>query len=91
MSCRTLVRQPPFSYLLNNTLGVHRIYDFLEACNADPTTSFRISAISGDGCRLLTQKLQEALARLPRALAVAAMTVAAEHFPQDLCKEDQAP
>jgi hypothetical protein len=30
------------------------------------TPSFRISAISGDGCRELTQKLQEALDRLPR-------------------------
>ncbi len=68
-----------------------RIADFLEACNADPTTSFRISAISGDGCRLLTQKLQAALARLPRAPAVAAMTVAAEHFPEGLYEEDQAP
>ncbi len=67
------------------------ITDFLEACNADPTTSFRISAINGDGCRLLTQKLQEALARLPRAPAVAATTAAMEHFPEDLCEAEQAP
>jgi len=46
-----------------------RVAGFLQACRADPAACFRISAINGGGCRELTQRLQEALARMPPAVA----------------------
>jgi hypothetical protein len=48
----------------------------LQACNASigETPCFRISAISGQGCRELTNKLQQALDMLPTA--VVAPTIA---------------
>ncbi|MEF8715981.1 MAG: GTPase ObgE [Accumulibacter sp.] len=69
-----------------------RIADFLEACqtvNTRATPSFRVSAISGDGCRLLAQKLQEALDQLPRASSSAVKTASAVHFPNGLCEDGQ--
>ncbi len=66
-----------------------RIADFLRACKADPTNSFRISAISGDGCRLLTQRLQDALDRLPQSPAdVPAVTA---HSWEDPCEKEPQP
>jgi hypothetical protein len=52
--------------------------------------SFRISAISGAGCRELTQKLQEAL-ELPRCPPAQQRRAAAAptHFPDDLFADRQ--
>ena len=56
-----------------------RIADFLQACQTTSTAipCYRISAISGDGCRELTRKLQEALQELPARQASPAATSAA--------------
>ena len=43
-----------------------RIASFLQACQANDAPYFRITAISGGGCRELMQRLQETLDRLPR-------------------------
>ncbi|WP_313951715.1 Obg family GTPase CgtA [Accumulibacter sp.] len=65
-----------------------RIAEFLQASQANATgiPCFRISAISGDGCRELTRKLQETLQSLPFAPAPVATTVTASAapFPDDL-------
>jgi GTP-binding protein len=65
-----------------------RIADFLLACDADTKAApvFTISAISGDGCRELTQKLQQALDKLPRAPLAAAS--ADELFPEEVFAEE---
>jgi len=72
-----------------------RITSFLQACQADAQTnpSFRICAISGDGCRELTQKLQEALDRLPRTQSSATVTAAAvnAHFPENMSEDETRP
>ncbi|WP_291992225.1 Obg family GTPase CgtA [Candidatus Accumulibacter sp. ACC003] len=65
-----------------------RVADFLHASRAGAAASacFRISAISGDGCRELTRKLQQALQALPAATsaatpaATASATAFADHF-----------
>ncbi|MBE2259992.1 MAG: GTPase ObgE [Candidatus Accumulibacter sp.] len=56
-----------------------RVADFLDACQASAAGSrcFRISAISGDGCRELTRALYETLQELPSASATAAPTATA--------------
>jgi len=69
-----------------------RIADFLEAYKAADTSetpSFRVSAISGDGCRLLVKKLQEALDQLPRAASTAIKSATAAHFPNGFCEDGQ--
>lgn len=66
-----------------------RIAYFLRACAADPMTSFRISAISGDGCCSLTQRLQEALDLLPQPPD--AVPAAVTHFLEDPCEEEPQP
>ncbi|MBN8450966.1 MAG: GTPase ObgE [Candidatus Accumulibacter sp.] len=72
-----------------------RITSFLQACQADAQTnpSFRICAISGDGCRELTQKLQEALDRLPRTQSSATVTAAEvnAHFPENMSEDETRP
>jgi len=55
-----------------------RIASFLQACQTDDAPSFRITAISGDGCRELTQRLQAALDRMPRFLAAKAATASSD-------------
>ncbi|MBO3707510.1 MAG: GTPase ObgE [Candidatus Accumulibacter sp.] len=57
-----------------------RIASFLQACQANDAPYFRITAISGGGCRELMQRLQETLDRLPRP-AVADATIAATGRP----------
>ena len=58
-----------------------RIAEFLQACHAGigETPCFRISAISGQGCRELTHKLQQALDTLPTT-AVTPTTASPECF-----------
>lgn len=53
--------------LLSETEREQRIADFLEAIGSPPCPTFRISALTGEGCRELTSRLQEALAQLPGA------------------------
>ena len=64
-----------------------RVADFRRACRASAKgiPCFRISAISGDGCRQLTRKLQEALQQLPAAPSPVA-TIAAT--PADAFRDD---
>jgi GTP-binding protein len=66
------------------------IAEFLQACNASigETPCFRISAISGQGCRELTHKLQQALDRLP-TVAAGPTAVGPAYFPDDLFDEQQ--
>jgi GTP-binding protein len=66
-----------------------RIADFLHGCQASATgiPHFRISAISGAGCRELTHKLQEALQNLAAAtpaLEATSAGAATSAFPDDL-------
>lgn len=51
-----------------------RIASFLQACQANDAPYFRITAISGGGCRELMQRLQETLDRLPRPAVADATT-----------------
>ena len=60
-----------------------RVADFLSAYGApDGTPCFRVSAISGDGCKPLVYALQEALENLAPAVAEGA-NAAAAFFPED--------
>ncbi|WP_301101232.1 Obg family GTPase CgtA [Propionivibrio sp.] len=65
-----------------------RVSDFLTAYgDGDNAPFFRISAISGEGCRPLIYKLQDALDTLapPPPMADTALD---EHFPEDLENDD---
>ena len=60
-----------------------RVADFLSAYGApEGTPCFRVSAISGDGCKPLVYALQEALENLAPAVAEGA-NAAAAFFPED--------
>ena len=67
-----------------------RVSDFLAGYGADPETpNFRISAISGEGCRLVIYRLQEALDQMEPSLAPFPEDDALnEFFPED--PEDDA-
>lgn len=67
-----------------------RVAEFLQACNASigETPCFRISAISGQGCRELTHQLQQALDKLPTA-AVAPTADGPGSFPDALFDAQQ--
>lgn len=64
-----------------------RVADFLRACPVCTGPTFRISALSGDGCRELTLQLQEALDRLPSLEPVSGGTE--ESFPDHLFDEEE--
>ena len=69
-----------------------RIAAFLRGVGAAGSPCFRISAISGDGCRALTQKLQETLDTLPTAAAVeATASDATAVFSEDLFADHPSP
>jgi GTP-binding protein len=59
-----------------------RIASFLQACEADHAACFRISAINGGGCVELTQRLQEALDRMPRPTAADAEAAGEGSWPE---------
>ena len=68
-----------------------RIADFLHAVGTPSSECFRICAISGQGCRELTQKLQQALDQLPvaPAAAEASDSTPAEGFADDVFADHQ--
>ena len=69
-----------------------RIAAFLRGVGAAGSPCFRISAISGDGCRALTQKLQEALDTLPAPAATeATASDATAVFSEDLFADHPSP
>ena len=66
-----------------------RVADFLRGCNIDAahTPTFRISAISGEGCRQLTSMLQKALAMLSAATTPACSAVPEPFHDESLAEE----
>lgn len=70
-----------------------RIADFLEGVGTPSSACFRICAINGQGCRDLTQKLQQALDQLPvvPAASEASGSAPAEGFSEDLFADHRGP
>ena len=68
-----------------------RIADFLQAADMAGSTCFRISAISGEGCRALTRKLQQALDQMPAAAGEPSAALHAGTLVEDLFAENQKP
>ncbi|MEF8703622.1 MAG: GTPase ObgE [Candidatus Accumulibacter sp. UW26] len=67
-----------------------RVNAFLQACEPLAGPVFRISAISGAGCRELTQKVQAALDALPAPASAAIPAAPADaHFPADPVADEE--